>query len=275
MESSRGREGEFGLSYPILVKSNYTVWATKMKVFMRAHGVWEAIEPKNPKAALEDKAYKRFLYETHWFGYKDQISRRSDWRRICSEEVAKSLTNQGQEERIQGQQQLLLTEEEWLKKEKQVSKLLLTREEWLKRSGKNNAVGGSDYRVRDNRLVRDRCTVKYFNCGSYRHFVIECRISRKVRQPKEEVNLTQLNDDEPALLMVMCERGAEDIIMLTKDKKPTNKKEMEENTWYLDNGASNHMTGHREKFEKLYSIEKGEVRLGDGSLVKIEGKGTI
>ncbi|XP_074374777.1 uncharacterized protein LOC141715198 [Apium graveolens] len=181
----------------------------------------------------------------------------------------------GQEERIQGQQQLLLTEEEWLKKEKQVSKLLLTREEWLKRSGKNNAVGGSDYRVRDNRLVRDRCTVKYFNCGSYRHFVIECRISRKVRQPKEEVNLTQLNDDEPALLMVMCERGAEDIIMLTKDKKPTNKKEMEENTWYLDNGASNHMTGHREKFEKLYSIEKGEVRLGDGSLVKIEGKGTI
>ncbi|XP_074342357.1 uncharacterized protein LOC141679888 [Apium graveolens] len=157
---------------------------------------------------------------------------------------------QGQEESSQGHHQLL-------------------------RSGKNNSVGGSDYRVRDNRVVRDRSTIKCFICGSYGHFVIEYRKLRKVKQQKGEVNLTQLNDEEPALLMVMCERDANDIIRLTEDKKPMNKKEMEKNIWYLDNGASNHMTGHREKFVKLDGIEKGEVRFSDGSLVKIEGKGSI
>ena len=45
--------------------------------------------------------------------------------------------------------------------------------------------------------------------------------------------------------------------------------------WYLDNGASNHMTGCREKFEKFDKIMRGQVKFCDGSLVKIEGKGTI
>lgn len=42
----------------MLNRENYTVWALKMKVFMQAHGVWKAIEPKDPKAAIEDRTYK-------------------------------------------------------------------------------------------------------------------------------------------------------------------------------------------------------------------------
>lgn len=49
----------------------------------------------------------------------------------------------------------------------------------------------------------------------------------------------------------------------------------EKNTWYLDNGASNHMTGHREKFYELNKNVKGQVRFGDGLAVEIEGKGMI
>lgn len=47
------------------------------------------------------------------------------------------------------------------------------------------------------------------------------------------------------------------------------------NMWYLDNGAINHMIGHREKFNELNQNITGQVRFGDGSTVKIEGKGTI
>ncbi|XP_074377056.1 uncharacterized protein LOC141718572 [Apium graveolens] len=61
METNKAKESSFGLSYPMLTKANYTVWALKMKVFMQAHGVWEAIEPKDAKAALEDKIDKRAL----------------------------------------------------------------------------------------------------------------------------------------------------------------------------------------------------------------------
>ncbi|XP_074341887.1 uncharacterized protein LOC141679283 [Apium graveolens] len=59
--TSKPKESSFGLSYPLLTKTNYTAWAMKMKVFMQAHGVWEAIEPKDPKGTVEDKIDKRAL----------------------------------------------------------------------------------------------------------------------------------------------------------------------------------------------------------------------
>lgn len=49
----------------------------------------------------------------------------------------------------------------------------------------------------------------------------------------------------------------------------------ESNIWYLDNGASNHMTGDKSKFNVLNEEISGNVRFGDGSTIKIEGKGTI
>lgn len=58
MDTNKNKEGAFGLSYPMLTKTNYTTWAMKMKVFMQAHGVWEAIEPKDGKAVVEEKTDK-------------------------------------------------------------------------------------------------------------------------------------------------------------------------------------------------------------------------
>lgn len=51
-------KGSFGLTYPTLAKGNYTTWALKMKVFMQAQGVWTAVEPSDPKAAIDDKSDK-------------------------------------------------------------------------------------------------------------------------------------------------------------------------------------------------------------------------
>ena len=45
--------------------------------------------------------------------------------------------------------------------------------------------------------------------------------------------------------------------------------------WYLDNGASNHMTGQRGKFKELDERVTGKVKFGDGSTVTIEGKGSV
>lgn len=48
-----------GLSYPMLTRTNYTVWAMKLKELMQAHGVWEVIEQLDPKAAvLEERVDK-------------------------------------------------------------------------------------------------------------------------------------------------------------------------------------------------------------------------
>ncbi|XP_076956879.1 uncharacterized protein LOC143632192 [Bidens hawaiensis] len=46
-----------------------------------------------------------------------------------------------------------------------------------------------------------------------------------------------------------------------------------EDVWYLDNGASNHMTGNRGFFLELNERITGKVRFGDGSCVEIKGNG--
>jgi hypothetical protein len=48
MSTSRARSGGVTIQYPMLEGDNYGMWAAKMKVFMRAQGVWTAIEG-NPK----------------------------------------------------------------------------------------------------------------------------------------------------------------------------------------------------------------------------------
>lgn len=55
MEASKAKEGVVGLSYPMLTRSNYTAWSLKMKVFMKAQGVWGAIEQKDPKVAVDER----------------------------------------------------------------------------------------------------------------------------------------------------------------------------------------------------------------------------
>jgi hypothetical protein len=45
--------------------------------------------------------------------------------------------------------------------------------------------------------------------------------------------------------------------------------------WYLDTGASSHMTGRADSFLLLDRAVQGTVRFGDGSIVPIEGRGMV
>ena len=58
MDANKMKGGSFGLTYPMLARSNYTAWSVKMKVFMQAQGVWNAMEPTDVKAVIEEKTDK-------------------------------------------------------------------------------------------------------------------------------------------------------------------------------------------------------------------------
>lgn len=45
--------------------------------------------------------------------------------------------------------------------------------------------------------------------------------------------------------------------------------------WVLDTGATNHMSGTRPAFSEIDSNVRGTVKFGDGSVVQIEGVGTV
>lgn len=44
MEVGKLKGGSVVFMYPMLVKTNYTTWALKMRVFMQAQGVWLVVE---------------------------------------------------------------------------------------------------------------------------------------------------------------------------------------------------------------------------------------
>ncbi|KAL8127875.1 hypothetical protein AgCh_014714 [Apium graveolens] len=63
MDNGKNKGGSFGLTYPMLTKGNYTAWALKMRVFMQAQGVWNAIEAPDPKDEKSDKIALAMIYQ--------------------------------------------------------------------------------------------------------------------------------------------------------------------------------------------------------------------
>ena len=61
MDAHKIKDSSLGLSYPMLTRSNYTVWSLKMRVLMQAHAIWEAVEPTDPKAVVDNKIDKMAL----------------------------------------------------------------------------------------------------------------------------------------------------------------------------------------------------------------------
>jgi hypothetical protein len=181
---------------------------------------------------------------------------------------------------------LLLTEEQWKEKMRQHSN-----------AGQGSSGGGEQRRRprkhgnggRKGAQRDDKC----HNCRRTSHWARDCRQPRK-----ERVNLTQAeDDDEPALLMAMVEEShdavepappqvvepaleQQQLVHLDETKAQaflgTSCRDDDHlEGWYLDTSATNHMTGHGNVFSKLDRAVQGTVKFGDGSVVKICGKGTI
>ncbi|KAL8127880.1 hypothetical protein AgCh_014722 [Apium graveolens] len=194
------------------------------------------------------------------------IEQFGDLEKMTVEETVGSL--QAHEERLKGQNEtagskLLLTEEEWSRREKNDTKLLLTRKDWLKRTGNtdgtNNWRGGRGFKG----MSRDKSTVRCFNCNMLGHYAADCRRPRRERNQKSEANLVEIKDDEPALLLSELDESKTQMVLLNEEKviprletNPIAKRTSQ--VWYLDNGASNHMTGDKTKFSTLDEGITGE-----------------
>ncbi|KAH7851042.1 hypothetical protein Vadar_006503 [Vaccinium darrowii] len=126
-------------------------------------------------------------------------------------------------------------------------------------------------------------------CKKYGHWERDCRKKKR----NEEANLVQAQEDreeEPAFMMAQVASitspvhgevaTVEGQVYLNEERATvelgsTGELEQARGVWYLDMGASNHMTGDSTVFSNLDRDITGTVKFGDGSLVDILGRGTI
>ncbi|KAL7606242.1 hypothetical protein Lser_V15G14746 [Lactuca serriola] len=150
-------------------------------------------------------------------------------------------------------------------------KLLLTHKEWSERNKKKTdgetkqkpnrgSVGNSRGRGREE----------------FGYYAAECKNPRRERN--QENNLIQdHHDNEPAFILSTFEHGE----VFLNEENVTPQLRSQGNTfnqssmWYLDTGASNHMTGDKCKFRNLNESIQGYVKFGNEAKVRIEGKGSI
>ncbi|KAI3813170.1 hypothetical protein L1987_17887 [Smallanthus sonchifolius] len=117
----------------------------------------------------------------------------------------------------------------------------------------------------------DLSKVQCYGCNKFGHVKKNCP---QQEHAQEQSNLVQ-EDVEPTLLMAVNEDKKIEEIFLNGRIEPSKYTTADESLWYLDNGASNHMTGVQEHFQELDENITGNVRFGDGSYVEIRGKGSI
>ena len=121
--------------------------------------------------------------------------------------------------------------------------------------------------------------VKCYNCQKIGHYASDCR--SKKWEDQAHLAETQSDEDEPALLTsqvfeVRTLSSPELTEMaLYEEKVVPEEIEKKSNTWFVDTGVGNHMTGCRSWFSELNESVTSTVKFGDGSLVEIKGRGDV
>ena len=99
------------------------------------------------------------------------------------------------------------------------------------------------------------------------HFADEC-YSDKKKGKEEKINITKETEEESALMIVIFDEYEELLLQGASES-------YDDCLWYLDTGASSHMTSNKSFFHQIDENQRGKVKFGDGSTIPYEGKGKI
>ena len=120
----------------------------------------------------------------------------------------------------------------------------------------------------EEKKLFDKSKIKCYNCQKMGHFADECYSDIKMKGKEEKANVTEETEEESALMMVVSDECGE--LLLEGMNDPHN-----DCMWYLDTGASSHMTGKKTFFHYIDENMKGRVKFGVGSRIPYVGKGNI
>jgi hypothetical protein len=150
--------------------------------------------------------------------------------------------------------------------------------------GRGGTGGGRGGRSDDGKEGTGKRDKSHIKCHDFGHYANRCPSEKE----EEEAHCARI-DREPSMLL--AEAVLSDKLQCSEDRQVqklflnetkvvpelhiTDGGDPTGDVWYLDNGASNHMSGDRQKFRDLNLAINGKVRFGDDSTVDICGRGTI
>lgn len=133
---------------------------------------------------------------------------------------------------------------------------------------RNRGRGGRSYtfrgRGRGRFGVKDPSKVVCYRCDKVGHFASVCP-DRLLKLQEIQETVDNNNTAEADELMFL------EVVFLNEEKVIPSKYETsvyDNDLWYLDNGASNHMSGDRRYFSKIDETITGKVRFGDDSRIR-------
>ena len=152
-----------------------------------------------------------------------------------------------------------------------------------RRRGRGRGRGRGQNQTREEEKEKkpfDKSVIQCYNCQQYGHFAFECRNAKKLREdrayvaeatPAAAASASSSNTvvATSSLLMAVVKEVSD--LLLHGSEGATSDPAL----WYLDTGATNHMTGRREFFSNLDESTTGSVKFGDNSRIQIRGKGGI
>jgi hypothetical protein len=127
------------------------------------------------------------------------------------------------------------------------------------KSKKKSKKGSKDGNKSKGEGKKDMSKVKFFACYKMGHYAGQCP-NKKKKQTATPTDVEEFSTRfEKEFYLLAC----------------LSSRETSTSVWYIETRASYHMSGVREHFSNLTEIEDLEVVLGDDSVVKAVGSGTI
>ncbi|GJT62323.1 zinc finger, CCHC-type containing protein [Tanacetum coccineum] len=279
------KENPISLHYPMLTRSNYVAWAIKMRVHLSKDSrgsvvvtsreattkdAWETLKTmfigaERVKTAKVEEAYvvKKLLcaVPSKFLQIASTIEQFADLDNMTVEKVIGKWLERSKKKGDEEQRTLQRNTRSSGSNNRGRGRGR-GRGNYSNRGGRH---GGGSFQNRDggrgSTSNYDKSKVQCYNCQDLGHYAYECKNPRKERN--QEANLTQ-KDDEPALLLYVRHEVNEEVFLnekhLTPKLKNLNEESNTSKVWYLDNGASNHMTGDRDKFSDIDRSVQGTWR---------------
>ncbi|GJT89234.1 zinc finger, CCHC-type containing protein [Tanacetum coccineum] len=268
---------------PKLKTTNYTVWAIQIKVILEAHDLWEAIEPKKntQEDDKKDKATIAFLYQALTEDVILQVAgcetAKELWESLKRRHVGEEKVQQARLQSLMiGFQTLQMKEDDTVDAFTAKLNGYATKAKELGKTLDESLLVRKLLDSTPDRFIQIVASIEQTNdldditldeiIGKLKAFEERIKL-RKGGQVESQENLLFAHGEHSRKGRRFGNRGGQ--------IQPGKYASADASIWYLDNGASNHMTGTKSHFRDIDESVTGRVRFGDGSYVQINGRGSI